>query len=377
MLILTTSPAAITRNGQPAKDIIQGMIRIAANGNLVGVISNHAKPAWFDQEFAGSKVAFIATEARQNGEVIRNIAKECKVKPHDILVLAVKAEDLQMAKNGRAVLVAAGWSNDPQIKGLGLKVGSVQELEELIALTNGWNGKWWFEGAGKTYTVHALVDLSTLHKGITQQVFAQKLTSTVKNGGARLAALLAVTARSLLINNIDQAPDLLWGVFPSSGNTAGNDEVLTDFTHRLRTTTSRVRFAKVGEPLFIRHTASVKRSANKGGDRTDPSDQIKTLHLNPFHKGKINDRNVIVIDDCTTYGVSFGVAAAFLLKAGANSVHGIALGKFGNQLSSYDITINSDPFSPIAANGFTNGNLIRFPGDTDNTAQQVLQALIP
>lgn len=376
MLILTTSPAAIIRNGQPAKDIIQAMIRIAANGNRVGVISNHKKPAWFDQEFSGSNVVFILTDARQKGEIIKTIAKHCNVKTHDILVLAVKAEDLQMAKNGRAVLVAAGWSTDPQIRGLGLKINSVQELEELIVLTNGWTGKWWFEGKANNYTIRALVDLSTLHKGVTQQVFAQKLTSTVKKGGSSLAALLAVTARSMLIDNIDQKPDLLWGVYPSSGNTGGADEVLTDFTHRLRTTTSRVRFAKVGEPLFIRHTASEKRSANRGGDRTNPAGQITTLHLNPFYKGKIHGRNVIVIDDCTTYGVSFGVAVAFLLKAGANSVHGIALGKFGNQLSNYDISINSDPFRPIAADGFTSANLGRFPGATDSTAQQVLQALI-
>lgn len=192
-----------------------------------------------------------------------------------------------------------------------------------------------------------------------------------------LAALLAVTARSLLISNIDQAPDLLWGVYPSSGNTAGTDEVLTDFTHRLRTTTSRVRYAKAGEPLFIRHTASEKRSANKGGDRTDPTGQISTLHLNPYYKGKIRGRNIIVIDDCTTYGVSFGVAAAFLRKAGANSAHGIALGKFGNQLSYYDIALNSDPFAPIPSGQFELKQMSHFSGNTDNTAQQVLQGLIP
>lgn len=377
MLILTTSPAAIMRNGQPAQDIIHAMIRITANGNRVGVISNRQKPAWFDQEFAGSNVVFIPTDARQNGEIIKTIAKNCNVKTHDILVLAVKAEDLRMAKNGRAVLVAAGWSTDPQIKGLGLQINSAQELEELIVLTSGWNGKWWFEGQANNYTIHALVDLSTLHKGITQQIFAQKLTSTVKRGGSSLAALLAVTARSMLIDNVDQTQELLWGVYPSSGNTNRADEVLTDFTHRLRTTTSRVRFAKLGEPLFIRHTASEKRSANRSGDRMNPVDQIMTLHLNPFYRERIRDRNVIVIDDCTTYGVSFGVAAAFLFKAGANSVHGIALGKFGNQLSSYDISINSDPFSPVAVDGFTSADPDRFPGATDSTAQQVLQALIP
>ncbi|WP_312441442.1 MULTISPECIES: phosphoribosyltransferase [Stutzerimonas] len=377
MLILTTSPTAILRNGLPDAAVVQALINIRNNGNLVGVISNHPKPGWFDTVFGNRNINFIETDARQNGDIIKKIALKCNVKAHDILVLAAKAEDMQMAKNGRAVLVPAGWSNDPQINGLGLKIASPKELEELTVLTNGWNGQWWFEGQEPNYSVHALMDLSTYGKGITQQSFAHKLTTTVKNGGARLAALLAVTARSLLISNVDQAPDLLWGVYPSSGNTAGADEVLTDFTHRLRTTTSRVRFAKTGEPLFIRHTASEKRSANKGGDRTDPTGQITTLHLNPYYKGKIKGRNIIVIDDCTTYGVSFGVAAAFLRKAGANSVHGIALGKFGNQLSYYEITLNSDPFAPILAGQFELKQMSHFAGKSDSTAQQVLQGLIP
>jgi len=376
MLILTTSPAALMKAGNPDASIVQAIIRITKMGNLVGVISNHEKPDWFDATFAGSNVRFIKTDARQTGEVIRKIADDCKVNTYDILVLAVKSVDLQMAKNGRAVLVAAGWSTDKAITGLGLKVDSPAELEELTLLTNGWHGKWWFEGQSATYSVRALVDLSTLHKGFTQQQFARSLTNAVKRGGARLAALLTVTARSLLMNNIDKAPDLVWGVYPSSSNTNASDEVLTDFTHRLRTTASRFRWAKIGEPLFIRHTASAKRSAGQANDRTDPLGQIITMHLNPYYKGKLGGRNIIVIDDCTTYGVSFAVAAALLRKAGANSVHGIAIGKFGSRLSHYDIAISTDPFQPIPANGYVVRSCTPFAGTTDGTAQASLEKLI-
>lgn len=43
------------------------------------------------------------------------------------------------------------------------------------------------------------------------------------------------------------------------------------------------------------------------------------MHLNPFYKDhqRLVGKNVIVVDDCTTYGVSFGVASA-LLRAGSN-----------------------------------------------------------
>ncbi|WP_339080839.1 hypothetical protein [Pseudomonas sp. TMP9] len=377
MLALITSPSAITINGQPDADIVQALINSSAKGNAVGVVSNHDQPEWFDAAFGKSKVIFLKAEARQNGSIITEIAKHLNIPNHDILVLAVNSIDMQMAKNGRAVLIAANWASDAAVKRLGIKISSPKELEDMITMTNGWNGQWWYEGQEKNYSVKALVDLSGYGKELTQQLFAIKLTTTVKNGGSRLTALLIITARSLLIDGVDSANQLFWGVYPSSKSANNDTEVLSEFTHRLRTTASRVRLAKVGEPLFIRHTASEKRSANKNADRTDPTGQITTLHLNPKYKTQIKGRNVIVIDDCTTYGVSFAVASAFLLAAGALSVNGVALGKFGNQLSYYEINISSDPFKPVVAGKFSVTKQTAFGGKTDGTAQKVLQALIP
>ncbi|MNY56332.1 hypothetical protein D3C86_1924010 [compost metagenome] len=83
------------------------------------------------------------------------------------------------------------------------------------------------------------------------------------------------------------------------------------------------------------------------------------------------------MDDCTTYGVSFGVAAAILRKAGAASVTGVALGKFGNQLRYYEIDIKSDPYQPVVAGGFEVTTPGWFPSATSGIAQQVLLTLIP
>lgn len=122
----------------------------------------------------------------------------------------------------------------------------------------------------------------------------------------------------------------------------------SDPYHLPRSIVSRVKFAQIGVPLFIRHRPSLKRSDKSCKEsREDPSDQIKSIHINPFYRERIKKRNVFIIDDCTTYGVSFSVAYALLKKAGANSVTGIALGKFGNCLKFYNIEIESDPFNPI------------------------------
>jgi hypothetical protein len=377
MLTLITSPSAVIYGAGLNAGLIQALIRFRAQGHRVGIVSNHVKPAWFDEAFKDSGVAFIKTDARQNGQVIHNTAKNLKIPTHDILVLAATQDDMRMAKNGSAVLIAAGWSNDAVVQNLGIKVASPDELEELIQLTNGWSGHWWFEGDNQKYRVRALIDLSQYGKDASQQLFAGKLTNTVKNGGVRLTAVLTITARSLLIDGVDGMEDLFWAVYPSSKSANDDSEVLSEFTHRLRTTVSRVRLGRVGEPLFIRHTASDKRSANKTANRTDPTNQVTTLHLNPVYRAQIRRRNVIIVDDCTTYGISFAVASAFLHAAGAASVSGIALGKFGNQLGYHDIVINSDPFQPVGSDQFQLRSQLVLSGKTDGTAQQTLLALIP
>jgi hypothetical protein len=378
MLIIMTSPDAVLSGGKPDPRIAKILMDAKAANNPVGLISNHGEPAWFAGTFGTSGVQFLQSRGRQSGDIVAENAKKFALNPHDVLVLATKDEDVQMGKNGGAVLVAAGWSTDREVKALGIRVDNAQQLQEVIDLTAGWSGQWWFSADKARYKVRALADLSGYAVSNAQEVFGRKLTDTVKNGGSRLNALLAVTARSLLTDGTISPKDLLWGVYPSSSSDNDDSEVLSDFTHRLRTTVSRVRFAKRDEPLFIRHTTSSKRSKGGGADRSDPTEQILTLHLNSFYKqsGRLKDKHVVVIDDCTTYGVSFGVAAAFLRKAGAASVTGVALGKFGNRLQYHKIDINSDPFAPVVKGGFIAAAPTDFAGTNNSAAQQVLRTLI-
>jgi hypothetical protein len=102
-----------------------------------------------------------------------------------------------------------------------------------------------------------------------------------------------------------------------------------------------------------------------------------TIYLSPAYKAGLKGKHIIVLDDCTTYGVSFGVATAFLRKAGAASVTGIALGKFGNRLDYLNIEISSDPFAPIPAGKVKLKSSTSFPRTTDSASQRSLVALIP
>lgn len=377
MVMLVCSPRAIAPIGVPSQPLVHALITIAAQGHPVGVISNHPKPSWFDGCFNGSSVQFLQEIGRQNGDVISLNAAKFGLKPHDALVLAGSKDDVHMGKNGHAVLLAAGWATDAEVQALGIKIADADELLSVFGLTENWSGQWWYSADKPLYSVRALADLSQYGKTFTQQQFADKVKQTAKHGGPRLNALLAVTARSLLTDGWGSKKDSLWGVYPSSSSDNDDTEILSDFTHRLRTTVSRVRFCKRGEPLFIRHTASPKRHTGGGGDRTDPTSQIQTLYLNPAYKGKINGRHVVVVDDCLSYGLSFSVASAFLRKAGAASVTGIALGKFGEQLRYYEITILSDPFQPVIKGGWKMKPNEWWVGKKSQVSQNLLTTLIP
>lgn len=378
MLILLTSPDAIlSKNSTPDPQLVALLKKLRAT-NPVALISNHAEPAWFNSAFAGSGVQFLREIGRQNGQIVSRNAEKLALQPFDVVVLATKNIDVQMGKNGGAVLIAAGWSSDTIVRKLGIEVANVGQLEEAIGLISRWDGNWWFKGDGANYRIRALADLSTFHKSPSQATFAEMLTRTVKQGGARLTALLAVVSKSLLMDGVGTTCNLVWGTYPSSGSRNDDSDVLVDFTHRLRTTVSSYRYAARGEPLFVRHTASQRRSGGGAFDRLDPTDQITTLHLNPFYQtsNRLQAKNVIVVDDCTTYGASFGVASAFLRKAGAASVTGIAVGKFGNKLQHFDIDILTDPFKPVRKGGFVLNPNSAFATTTNGGAQDVLRALI-
>lgn len=372
MLVVLTSPSAFST--PPNSSMAQVLRQIQDSGCPVGVTSNHAEPGWFASAFGGTDVAFIKRVGRQDGSIVADIATEFSMQPFDVIVIAGGSTDVQMAKNGGAVVIGAGWAGDMYTKSLGIQASNHRELLEVISLSASWKGHWWYDGSSANYSVKALADLSTYGKNQTQAVFASRLKSTVKNGGKELHSLLSITARSLLMDGFGDEKGLLWGVYPSSSSGNNDTDVLSDFTHRLRTTVSRVQHAKRGEPLFIRHTPSVKRSTGAGGDRTDPTNQIETLHLNPYYKRSLPGKHVVVVDDCTTYGVSFAVAAALLDKAGVGKVTGIALGKFGSQVRHQAIRIDSNPFKPVSK--FTVGKRTPFTSNANMDVQNDLTKLI-
>ncbi len=379
--VLATSIAAVAPSaggGAHHAQLAKLLISLAASPDFtVGVFSGLPKPPWFDAVFGGSGVQFVCDPNRQSGGVLRKVAQDHRLAPHRILILSAKAEDVRMGRNTGAVLVAAGWSTDQEVQQLGISVADTDELAEVVRLTDSWTGGWWFSGQMPHYSVRALADLSQFYQTPDQQMFAKRLKLAVKQGSTSLTALLSTTTKSLLSDGLATERNLMWGVYPSSRSSNSDDEILSDFTHRLRTAGTRVHFAKRGAPLFLRHQPTIPRhTQSSGAGRLDPATQIESICVNPEYRGRMRGRRVMVIDDCTTYGISFAVAAALLRRAGAAAVDGVAVGQFGRQLSYLEIEIDSDPFLPIPTGAYRVTSTKPFAGTTDGQAQALLRTLL-
>lgn len=376
-MLITTSTRAIWDGQQPYPGVIE-LLQSLGRHSQVAVISNHAEPPWFARHFGNSCAYHVQIPGRQSGTAVKNWAQENEVPPYRVLVLGASRDDVMMATNCGAVLVCGGWCADEQARRTGIAISMPNEFEELALLFGRWGGQRYWHAESDHYTVDALCNASShSYTNDEQRGFGQKVARAVKYGTPELNKILTVTAGSLLRMGVPENSGLVWGVYPSSSG-AGDEEVLSDFTHRLRTTVSRVHFAKIGEPLFVRHRAAPKRSAGEGGDRNNPTAEVESLHLNPFYSesNRLLGKYVVVVDDLTTYGLSMGVAAGMLRAAGARAVHGVALGKLGNRLGCFDVTINSDPFAPIPQEGWSWENATWKAEELSDGDQEALRSIL-
>lgn len=374
MPIILTSTSVIASNSKVNIQVVKTLKSMSDDETVILVVSNKQEPDWFKNNFPEETVEFLQSRGRQNGKIINIISDKLKISKHDIVVLGGSDDDVRMSKNGGAVLVSAGWVNNWTPK-YGISANHAINFKNIINLSTQWNGSYYFRGEEEWYNVWSLSNVSSFNKSNAQQEWSKKIVNIVKNGGDQLQALLTVLARSMLMSGMADQKELIWGYYPSSASKNDDTDVLSDLTHRLRSVVSRVQYAKFETPLFIRHTPSTKRSIAKSVDRSDPSEQIETIHINPFYKKNIQGRNVVLLDDCSTYGVSFGVASALLKKAGAKSINCFSIGKFGNQLNYYEIDIHTDPFEPIKKGSYVIFNRKPFNSCINNNAQDILLGL--
>jgi hypothetical protein len=99
--------------------------------------------------------------------------------------------------------------------------------------------------------------------------------------------------------------------------------------------------------LLIRHTGASPSHATSGANR-DIFQRLSTILVNDKYKKRLPGKRILILDDFTTSGNSLETARVMLLKAGAESVVGLAFAKYRSTYNVVQSDQEWDPFIPFA-----------------------------
>jgi hypothetical protein len=344
-LVLLSSHAVLDERTKAVRtDVMLELRKLRKAGHAIFCVSNHGQPTWWDN--CSKVMQFQRAVGRQNGKIVSGIlnANQGRLRHSEVVVLGASEEDFLMAVNSRSILLACGWAGalHAKTRHYGVLVDRPERMEQVIGFLED-KHPWYFHHHSSFLDIFSLTDAGTKYESDLQlKRLVERLQTCLKNGQPiyKNAFRLHVLS-SLYATDIFKSADV-WSYYPASDSKNTGQDIMAEFSELARTT-----FGKRNKyPLVIRHKPSVKRHLS-GGDRNDPRSQLDTVHLNPEYRDKLTGKNVVVMDDYLTRGVSFGTAASLLRRAGAAKVIGVSMGKFGNVAHVYDIDVQGDPFAPL------------------------------
>ena len=331
--------------------IIDALKQASSDGSAVFLISNHPKPDWLTDELAFitfQKCGF--TEPRAKGKIIKDLIELNKANglhSSDVIILGANNDDLYMATNSQTLLIRCKWVNDlgDRIVKYGVPLNYTKSIPQTVRYLND-EAPWHFRYESPFQDVFAVTKAGTKTESEADFLgLIENLRRCLKDGDkTHHKPFLLHFLSSLYATEAFREVDV-WGYYPSSNSANDGSEVMAQFCEHARTI-----FKKRSDgPLLIRHKAVGKRHLGSG-DRLDTSDQLDSIHLNPAYERKIKGKTVAILDDYLTYGVSFGVSAALLKKAGAKKVLCVAMGKYGDCAHLFDIEItDKSVYAPLNA----------------------------
>jgi hypothetical protein len=355
--------------GSPRSGIAEGLKEVKDSGVFVALISSHPEPQWLHNHFDFVQFWKCAYNDRQSGKIIDKLLdnnRDKGLKKSEILIFGSKDADLYMAVNSQTLLVRCSWVPllEPKIQKYGIGLESARLVGKLVQLLRS-TQPWYFRSGSGSMGIYSLTNAGTI--GVTDPPslsLINRLRDCLKSGEQQSKSAFNIHLLSSL-NVTDEFRRVKWWTcYPSSESLNDGKETMDDFVDLARETFKK----RTNGPIFIRHTPAAKRHKQRGTDRTDPSSQIKTIHLNPAYRGKLAGETVAVLDDYLTYGVSFGVASALLRKVGVARILAVSMGKFGGQARFYQIDIlQDDVYKPILEFQCSSSSLML--GDHENQAQ--------
>lgn len=360
-LVLLSKDVIWNKQTRTPYDGVYNILNDLRQNNKLLLISNHDKPSWLPANFPFVDFYKCGTRPpRQSGKCVLDIISDRKINHSDIVVLGAIDTDLQMAVNSKTILFHCKWGEalHERTNSYGIPINDPSIIPLAFSLIESEN-PWYFRYLSSQLDIYSLTNAGT-YKETDQQALrlVKRLKECLKVGNRRdyLNAFKLHFLSSAYTNQEIRQADF-WGYYPSSDSTNQQEEIMYQFVDIARKTFKK----PVLPPMIIRHKQATQRHKDyTSTNKLNPKYQLETVHLNEFYKSKLLNKTVVILDDYTTYGTSFGVAHALLKKAGVSKVICIAIGKFGSQTHLYNINIETNNvYAPInSAEIVYNSNLL-------------------
>lgn len=352
MKLLITSVDAIVdkATGAPFEGIIESLdyfLESGENNDVVTISISEEKLEPIPDRFNPVQVS---RASRGSGSLITSILEKTEYQNHsDIIVLATKLHDMTMAINAKTLLLVASYaeSNNPDDRlyssDYGIGMNTTNSLRKFVDHFTNLTNPWYFKiSVDDNFKVYGLTNAQYHNQTEDSVRLSRRLKDFLKQGDGTNATLFKIY--SLLATyhiheefaNIDE-----WGVYPSS-NMEANEE-LESIKEILR---KSYRSSRLTQPILVRtensrarHQMATDARLNDGCDS-----QLSTIVLNDRYRGRLEGRNVCIIDDYSNHGSSSETVRHLLQAAGVNSVLFIVLGKFRDTYKKFDYSIEGNVF---------------------------------
>lgn len=310
----------------------------------VAVVSNNKTDASLLNAL-GISVALTPAEVgnkKPSPDFVKEVARRLNILPQEIVYVGDDwRTDARCAANAGILYYHAAWG-----KGdfrYGLKVHSPEAFLAIVRTfflpLKGW--AWAYQGVDR---LNRRIEIrSVISSRVGSMYDVAKRVFTYETASQAEVEFFFHTLVAGLTFYADVERGQLWTTYPS--HTKGSDRNVQ--LHQWLTFFAKEFYCDM-YPLLVRHQEALDSSKARGQQRQSVpfSNQVHTVHLSSDYKSKLRGRTVVVIDDFTTSGKSLEWARNLLLKAGADRVLSVTLGKIGNSHEIYTPRFDFDPFAP-------------------------------
>lgn len=271
---------------------------------------------------------------------------------HDVFVLGVKDPDMYMVNNGgNLFLFGAGYAvkNEAESGKLrrysSIMINSPEALKEVLDMLQVIQSPWFFKYNLSDITIQiSLIKAHTMYQPDDIIQVNDAFNAYLKEGeqvnkDILTSYFLLCCYNKNVIEFFKEAD--YFGTYPTSDGRVNSD--LSHLKNKLRHT-----FGKRESPeLLVRHTPTRKQHKTSKEERLKAwaDNQLETIKVDDWYKGKLKGKNIVIIDDYSTNGVTAATAKALLEREEINSLLFVSIGKFNETTNLYEYEVKGDVYS--------------------------------